>query len=579
MKLRHIIFACLLCAIGLLQAQEIKWYNPMEKDTPVLHGQAWQDELAGTYERLPDRLESKVSKNVWNLSKNSAGEKLIFRTNSTLITIRYATTSKDFAMPHMPATGVSGVDLYAVDENGKWNFCRPKYGYTFGDTCKYCYKEIIYPQSCQYKGFEYHLYLPLYNGVKWLEIGVEDGSILFFEPVSIEKPIVVYGTSIVQGACASRPGMAWTNIVERKLQHSIINLGFNGSALMEEGMQEVLDELDPTLYILDNMENMKAENVFESSMNCCHKLRKSHPNTPILLVEHNGQPDLGFRVSAIHCVDINKELKRVYKALTDENMPGVYYLSCEELGLNTESFVEGVHPSDYGMVQTADAVIKKVKEILHEDCSEDITPCTQNRDPYMWRQRHEQVLKLNAEHHPDAVLIGNSITHYWGGEPTGNPARNQDAWKNMSNGLDVHNLGFGWDRVENILWRIYHGELDGYDAKYVFLLGGCNNIVFQTPEQVADGMIEILKAVKVRQPKAKIYQCGLMPRQGWGAQVLEVNERLQKLLKDFPDVTYVSLDELGEKDGTLKKIYSHDGTHPNAAGYDVEAKILGKFLK
>jgi len=579
MKFRHIILLIQLLTVSLLHAQSITWHNPMNEATPVLHGQAWQNELKGSYNRLPNRLESKVSKNVWSLSKQSAGEKIVFRTNSPSITIRYITTSKNFAMRHMPATGVSGVDLYAVDEDGKWIFCSPNFNYSYGDTCQYKFKDITYPKSCEYKGYEYHMYLPLYNGIKWLEIGIEEGYYFLYELPSLEKPIVIYGTSIAQGACASRPGMAWTNIVERDLQHPIINLGFSGSALMENGIQDVLNELEPSLYILDNMENMKVENVYESSLHCCHLLRESHPNTPILLVEHDGQPDLNVRASASEYVEINKELKKVFEQLNKEHIDQIYYLSCEEINLTTESFVEGIHPNDFGMVQTANAVKNKILDIFNEHIGYDLGYCTQNRDPYMWRQRHEQILKLNSERKPDVVLIGNSITHYWGGEPKAHIIRNQEAWEKMASGLNVHNLGFGWDRVENVLWRIYHGELDGYEAKKIFLLAGCNNIVFQTPEQVANGMIEIIKAVKIRQPKARIFQCGLMPRQGWGTQVLEVNNLVKAYLKDYPEVTYISLDALGEADGTLKNKYSLDGTHPNEDGYSLEAKILSKYIK
>ncbi len=118
------------------------------------------------------------------------------------------------AMLHMPATGVSGVDLYAKNSDGKWLWC--KGNYSFADTINYNFRNITPNDNYHKMGREYHLYLPLYNSVEWMEIGTEEDAL--FEPIPIrkEKPIVVYGTSIAQGGCASRPGMAWTSILERK---------------------------------------------------------------------------------------------------------------------------------------------------------------------------------------------------------------------------------------------------------------------------------------------------------------------------------------------------------------------------
>lgn len=578
MKKTLIILSLLVGVLGL-NAQQTTWYNPMNEAMPVLHGQGWQNELKGSYNRIPDRLKEQVSKNVWNLQSNTAGEKIIFRTNSTSIRLRYVTTSSSFAMRHMPATGMSGVDLYSVDEHGEWFSCNPNFHYAFNDTCRYNYLELTYPQSCKEKGREYHLYLPLYNGVKWLEIGVDEGSFFRYELPSLEKPIVIYGTSIAQGACASRPGMAWTNIVDRTLQHPIINLGFSGSAKMEPGIQQVLNELDPSLFILDNMENMAAKDVYESSLACCKLLRQSHPNTPILLVEHSGQPDTAIREKAKDYQENNKELKRVWETLQAECMEKLYYLTCEEIGLDTESFVEGIHPNDYGMRKNAAAICKKIKEIFKEKHSTRFTPVTQNRDPYMWRDRHEQVLKINAQENPDVVLIGNSITHYFGGEPKAHIIRGQEAWGTMTKGLIVHNLGFGWDRIENALWRIYHGELDGYQANKVFLLIGTNNIPLNdTDEVIADGILQVVQAVKDRQTHAKIYVCGIIPRHGWGNRVLGVNTLLKMKLQSLPEVTYVSMEKMGDKEGVLLEPYRHDGTHPNAKGYEAEAEILREFI-
>ena len=98
---------------------------------------------------------------------------------------------------------------------------------------------------------EYCLYMPLYNGVEFLEIGVSEQAMFTPIPPRSLKPLVFYGTSICQGGCASRPGMAWPSIVGRKLDRPIVNLGFSANGTMETSVGQLLAELDATAYVID----------------------------------------------------------------------------------------------------------------------------------------------------------------------------------------------------------------------------------------------------------------------------------------------------------------------------------------
>lgn len=201
----------------------LQWWNPVSNGFQVVEGQAWPKEVNGAYERLPARAEKVVNADVWKLSRQSAGIIVKFKTNAEQITIRYQVDGA-LAMPHMPATGVSGVDLYGIDASGNYLWCAGKY--SFKDTITYSYINLKPAKSDNQTGIEYLLYLPLFNAVKWLEVGTSGACSFKPLPVSEKKPIVVYGTSITQGACASRPGMAWTAILSRKLNVPLINLGF-----------------------------------------------------------------------------------------------------------------------------------------------------------------------------------------------------------------------------------------------------------------------------------------------------------------------------------------------------------------
>src|SRR5690606_7515888 len=132
--------------------------------------------------------------------------------------------------------------------------------------------------------------LPLYSGVDYLEIGVNEGA-AFEEVVRTEKPVVFYGTSVVQGGCASRPGMAHTAIIGRWLDREVINLGFSGSAKSEMEIADLLAEIDAEVYVLDAMPNMTNQEMEQRYREFARRLRKARPDTPFVMVGHL-KPDM-----------------------------------------------------------------------------------------------------------------------------------------------------------------------------------------------------------------------------------------------------------------------------------------------
>ena len=270
MKFR--LLACLLfqCCWALAQPQELfKWWNPASSKTPVLTGQAWPSETENIYDRFPARAKQTVNPDVWKLSKQAAGLQIRFKTNAKQITIRYQVT-EPVAMPHMPATGVSGVDLYGTDTHGNILWCAGKYA--FKDTIEYKFTDLTPANADAKTGIEYCLYLPLYNGVKWLEIGTPNSSTFIPQTVNNAKPIVVYGTSIAQGACASRPGMAWTAILSRKLKQPVINLGFSGAGKLEPEVVKLVTEIDARAFILDCLPNLVGGKADFSAQEICSRI-------------------------------------------------------------------------------------------------------------------------------------------------------------------------------------------------------------------------------------------------------------------------------------------------------------------
>lgn len=340
------------------------YWNPASATIRVVDGQAWPDEVKNHYDRLPARAEKEVRKPLWDLSKNSAGLLLRFTTDAPEIVVTYAVAG-NLQMPHMPATGVSGVDLYAKSPDGGWLWCAGKF--SFGDTITYRFTNLQDPGPT---GREYTLYLPLYNTVNWLEVGVPVKNFFAPLPVRTGKPVVVYGTSIAQGACASRPGLAWTSVLGRKLNTPLINLGFSGNGQVEKELIHLLAEIDAKLYILDCLPNMIApylptDTLKKRIRDAVKELRGKRPDVPILLTEHDGYSDEEINpVRKKEYTIANNALNEVFQQLKSEGVKNMFLLSKKEINQTIETMVDGVHPNDAGMMHYATAYEKKINSIL-----------------------------------------------------------------------------------------------------------------------------------------------------------------------------------------------------------------------
>lgn len=362
MLIRKVLFSA-LCLLGSLPvfsqaSQDLVWHTPS-----LVHGQVTQEGTA-KYGRLPDALKDQVRTPVWHLGTNSAGLHIDFTTDAETVVVRYKVKGA-VNMPHMPSTGVSGVDLYMHDKGkNNWSWTAGKYSFT--DTITYTFKEMGLSADRVYQ-----LYLPLYNTVEWLEIGIPANNSLTMVD-SKQKPIIVYGTSIAHGACATRPGLAWTNMLGRDLGMPVINLAFSGNGRLEEPILNLIAKADPSVIVLDCLPNLsitaeRTEAQLDSLIYTAFTMmRKAHPNTPIILNEHSA----GFNES-VKLNDVNRRAeqttlvgRRTFARLKKEGFKQIYLLTNKEVGLDLNSTVDYVHPNDIGMRKIADAYAKLLKKVL-----------------------------------------------------------------------------------------------------------------------------------------------------------------------------------------------------------------------
>lgn len=349
-----LVVLAIVQGFSMVQA-ETQWHDA---SVFQIEGKGWS-ETTGLYERLPAHAKGKVTGSVWHLAKDSAGLAIRFETDAPSIFLRWSVLKSGLAMPHMPATGVSGVDVYSRNASGKWEFIangRPHQ--QEGNEAEAKFPDGARPNR------ECLVYLPLYNGTTELKIGVPEGSTLSQpkpRPEDKSKPILVYGTSIAQGGCASRPGLAWPAIMGRILDRPVINLGFSGSGKMEPDTTKIISEVDASLFVIDCIWNIGDNDAaYQANVPALvQAIRQQHPETPILFV---GQSHL--RTNA-HPTPATQSQESAVKKLADNGVKNLYLFPGDNLiGDDTEGTVDGVHPNDIGMLKQAQVLAPKVREIL-----------------------------------------------------------------------------------------------------------------------------------------------------------------------------------------------------------------------
>lgn len=316
-----------------------------------VEGRAWADqERKRWFDRLPAKAEGKVTGAVWGLSRDSAGMMVRFRTDAVAIYAKYKLMKEKLAMPHMPATGVSGLDLYARDGSGKWRWV-----YLTKPDKQMMEVAIVTDLAPGIR--EYAAYLPLYNGVDSLEIGVPPGAKFEGLPPRGEKPIVFYGTSITHGASASRTGMVHTAILGRRFDRPVINLGFSGNGKMDAAVGELMCEIDAAVFVIDCLPNMDAKTVSERAVPLVRQLRAARPDAAIVLVEDRPFTNTWIRPSRqkFHAEN-HAALKGAFDELKAAGVPRLYYVPGDHLlGDDAEGATDASHPNDLGFMRQADA--------------------------------------------------------------------------------------------------------------------------------------------------------------------------------------------------------------------------------
>ena len=337
------------------------WLNPNQFPFKLI-GFYWfgKDKV---YRRFPLNPDPVLPPGVESLCNYTAGGQLKFKTDSHRIAIKVKLPSRSL-MDHMPNTGSSGFDLYLGDAKRQTLSGVARFGV---DDEEYTH-EFAPLDSAVMR--EFTLNFPLYNGVRELAVGLEkNASLAAPAPFADERPVVVYGTSIAHGGCASRPGMCYTNILSRKLNRPFINLAFSGNGKGEPEVAAHIARIEnPTMFILDYEANcVSAEKLAETLPEFIRILREKHPKVPMLVVSKVAYAreifDKSLKDYRETCKKIEIENVNRCRAAGDEN---IYFIDAEFFQGEDfwECTVDGVHPTDLGFYRMAENLLPEIEKRL-----------------------------------------------------------------------------------------------------------------------------------------------------------------------------------------------------------------------
>lgn len=345
------------------QSEEEPWNYVDAKDLRIIN-KGWEN-TARTYTRLPAHLEELARPDLWNRSECSSGIAVRFATDSKRIGVKYELLWNTH-MIHMADTGLKGTDLYIWEGDSVWRHVNTNRPYIKKDTEKEV--ESTYVSNLDGEMHEYMIYLPLYDGINELWVKVDSGAVITHGSMDLiedGKRIVAYGTSILQGGCASRTGMASTNILSRELNCEVVNLGFSGEGKMDNFMAEAMATIpDVDVFLIDPVPNCTELMCDTLTYGFIKTLRELRPEVPIVMLEGPIYPYARYD-SFFHdyLPAKNRAYRKNYELLKAENPDNLYYLDSVDLdGVEDDGTVDGIHLTDLGFRHYAN----KVKPILQQ---------------------------------------------------------------------------------------------------------------------------------------------------------------------------------------------------------------------
>ena len=320
----------------------------------------YKPEEKGLFKRMPDEAAAMAGKRVGLLYANTAGARLKFSTDSDFIAI--GALYPPFSIPSARTAALCAAGAFCFDLYANGEYCRvlwPEECVQEGNVPSFRITEGRYEAVHFFpdpKERQITLNFPSFVNVSELYIGIRKGAHLYeAEPYVNSKPVVFYGSSITQGACASHPGNTYENILSRWLNIDYINLGFASGAKADESVMEYICSLDMNILVFDYDHNAKTPEFLEQThLPALRKIRESHPDIPIILMSRpnrdGGEATVQKRIRVI---------ENSYRTLKEEYPGPVHFINGQDILNSRDSemmTVDGTHPTDLGHYCIAEAL-------------------------------------------------------------------------------------------------------------------------------------------------------------------------------------------------------------------------------
>jgi hypothetical protein len=336
-------------AVKSVSTQGVTWHDPARPPFRI-GGLNWFGRN-GLYRRLP--VMKGIPEPVDKLADCTTAATIAFRTDSNRVLVELHHATPYAGHWHMSPVGRSGIDLYEGGP-GKWR--------TVGVSRFKNDRTALFKSPGKREMREFMINLPIYNGVRSIRIGLDDGAALLPpSPYASPKRIVAYGGSVMQGACASRPGRAFMNIIGRHFNLEVVNLGFSGSSRFEPIMAELTAEVEnPAVVIVEGDRNAGWKRVRDLEPNFITTIRKKHPGVPIVVMQ--GNPWWGADPNR---AKIMAE-QRAFVEKMQKSDADLYWWDCTDfIGPDhAECLIDGKHPTDLGFQRMSDHMIPLLDALL-----------------------------------------------------------------------------------------------------------------------------------------------------------------------------------------------------------------------
>lgn len=323
----------------------------------------YRPETEPVFRRLPEDTAKAVSDKFSSLSRQPSGGCIRFSTDSPVISVR-ANMTDVYRYPVTPPAMAAGFDLYEDTDQG------PRFiDVFFPDLDVSSHLEM--KRDVPGNGLRFYtLYFPLRATVSQVEIGVAAGSVLSEGRQFLgDKPIVVYGSSIVQGVSASRPGMIYPSILSRRLNRCFINLGYAGAAHAEVPVMEYMASMSMSVFVYDYDHNSSnAEDLRQTHYRGYRIIRDKNPKLPVLLIT---RPNAS--TNPVNAEERKAVILETFRRAHSEGDTHIYYIDGKTFFTGKNEYdctSDRVHPTDLGYSLMADGIEPVLLRALAESDKE-----------------------------------------------------------------------------------------------------------------------------------------------------------------------------------------------------------------